>query len=305
MTDAVLPSWREGATRRALLDFFDRVEEIPPAERVAVFDNDGTLWCEKPQYPQLEFMLSEMKTAVADDSALAEQPEFRALLSNDRATLAEMGLERVVLALVDLHTGLTPEEFNERVAAFFAAARHPDRKVPYRQQRYQPMLELLKELRTHGFDCYIVTGGGSEFVRVVGEDFYGVKPEGVVGSQIAYDAERLENGALRLVRTGNIVASGVNEGAGKPPNIQRILGRRPVVAAGNSTGDAEMLEFAQSYDGPSLALIVDHDDADREYAYESKAASFESGESVLDMADRLGWIVASMKDDWATVFSHD
>lgn len=305
MTDAVLPSWREGATRRALLDFLDRVEEIPPADRVAVFDNDGTLWCEKPQYPQLEFMLSEMKAAVAADASLADQPEFRALLSNDNATLAEMGLERVVLALVDLHTGLTPEEFNERVAAFFAAARHSDRGVPYRQQRYLPMLELMEELRARGFDCYIVTGGGSEFVRVIGEDFYGVKPEGVVGSQIAYDVARLDDGSLRLVRTGNVVASGVNEGVGKPPNIQRILGRRPVVAGGNSAGDAEMLEFAQSYDGPSLALIVDHDDADREYAYESKAASFESGESVLDMADRLGWVVASIKDDWATVFADD
>ena len=305
MTDALLPSWRDGATRTAIVDFLDLVDEIPPADRVAVFDNDGTLWCEKPQYPQLEFMLSEMKAAVAKDASLGDQAEFRAILSGDRATLAEMGLERVVLALVDLHTGLTPEEFNERVAAFFASARHADRGVPYRQQRYQPMLELMDALRTRGIDCYIVTGGGSEFVRVVGEDFYGVKPEGVVGSQVAYDVARQDDGGLRLVRTGNIVASGVNEGEGKPTNIQRILGRRPVVAAGNSAGDAEMLEFAQSYDGPSLALIVDHDDAEREYAYESKAGSFEAEEGVLDMADRLGWVVASIKNDWATVFAGD
>jgi len=303
MTDELLPSWREGATRTAIVDVLGQVDEIPPAERVAVFDNDGTMWCEKPNYPQLEFMLGEMREAIAADAALADQAEFRALLSGDRDALSEMGLERVAMALVDLHRGLTPEAFNERVAAFFAEARHPERGVPYRQQRYQPMLELTNELRARGFDVYIVTGGGAEFVRVIGEEFYGVKPEGVVGSQIAYDIDRDPDGALRLVRTGNIVASGVNEGVDKPSNIQRILGRRPVVAGGNSAGDAEMLEFAQSYDGPSLALLVDHDDAEREYAYESKAGSFDTEESVLAMADRLGWLVASIKNDWATVFA--
>lgn len=303
MTDELLPSWREGATRTAIVDVLGQVDEIPPAERVAVFDNDGTMWCEKPNYPQLEFMLGEMREAIAADAALADQAEFRALLSGDRDALSEMGLERVAMALVDLHRGLTPEAFNERVAAFFAEARHPERGVPYRQQRYQPMLELTNELRARGFDVYIVTGGGAEFVRVIGEEFYGVKPEGVVGSQIAYDIDRDPYGALRLVRTGNIVASGVNEGVDKPSNIQRILGRRPVVAGGNSAGDAEMLEFAQSYDGPSLALLVDHDDAEREYAYESKAGSFDTEESVLAMADRLGWLVASIKNDWATVFA--
>lgn len=303
MTDEVLPSWREGATRAAIVGFLDQVDQIPPADRVAVFDNDGTMWCEKPNYPQFEFMLGEMRGAIAADAALADQTEFRALLSGDRDALAEMGLERVAMALVDLHRGLTPEAFNERVAAFFAEARHPDRGVPYRQQRYQPMLELMDVLRARGFDVYIVTGGGAEFVRVIGEEFYGVKPEGVVGSQIAYEIDRDADGALRLVRTGNIVASGVNEGIGKPSNIQRILGRRPVVAGGNSVGDAEMLEFAQSYDGPSLALLVDHDDAEREYAYESKAGSFDTEESVLALAARLGWVVASIKNDWATVFA--
>lgn len=302
MSDRLLPSWRDGATRSAIVSFLDRVDEIPPSERVAVFDNDGTMWCEKPQYTQLEFMLAELASAVDADDSLGEKPEFRALLNRDQDALAEMGLERVIFALVDLHTGLTPEEFDERVTGFFENARHPDRGVAYRAQRYQPMLELMDELRARGFDFYIVTGGGSEFVRVIAEEFYGVKPEGVVGSQVAYEIDRLDDGSLRLVRTGDVVTGGVNEGATKPTNIQRILGRRPVVAGGNSAGDAEMLQYAQSYDGPSLALLVDHDDAEREYAYESKAGTFETDESILETADRLGWVVASIKNDWSTVF---
>ncbi|MFW2335738.1 HAD family hydrolase [Ilumatobacter sp.] len=299
----LLPSWRNGATRSAIVSFLDRVHEIPPSERVAVFDNDGTMWCEKPQYTQLEFMLAELASAVGADDSLGAKPEFRALLDRDQEALAEMGLERVIFALVDLHTGLTPEAFDDRVTGFFENARHPDRGVAYRAQRYQPMLELMDELRARGFDFYIVTGGGSEFVRVIAEEFYGVKPEGVVGSQVAYEIDRLDDGSLRLVRTGDVVTGGVNEGATKPTNIQRILGRRPVVAGGNSAGDAEMLQYAQSYEGPSLALLVDHDDAEREYAYESKAGTFETDESILETADRLGWVVASIKNDWSTVFA--
>ena len=302
MTDRILPSWRDGATRDAILAFLDRVDEIPLEQRVAVFDNDGTMWAEKPNYTQLEFLLHELTTAIDADASLSERPEFRALLDHDRDALEEMGLERVVFALVDLHKGLTPEEFNARVAGFFATARHPDRGCLYRGQRYQPMLELMDELRAHGFDFYIVTGGGSEFVRVIAEEFYGVKPEGVVGSQVAYEIDPLDDGSLRLLRTADIVASGPNEGTTKPTNIQRILGRRPVVAGGNSAGDAEMLQYAESYDGPSLALLVDHDDAEREYAYESKAGTFESDETILETAARLDWTVVSMKNDWETVF---
>ena len=174
-----------------------------------------------------------------------------------------------MFALVDLHTGLTPEQFNARVGAFFAEATHPERGVPYRQQRYQPMLELMDELRSRGFDFYISTGGGADFVRVIGKDFYGVGPEGVVGSQVQYEIDRNDDGSLRLLRTGKVVDSGPNAGPDEPTNIQRILGRRPVFAGGNSAGDAEMLEFAMSYDGPSLSILVNHDDAEREYSYQS------------------------------------
>jgi len=302
MIDSVLPSWRVGATRTAIVDFLDRADVIPPTERVAVFDNDGTLWCEKPQYPQLVFMVGELRRAVEAEPSLGDREEYRAILSGDREALADLGLERVVFSLVDLHRGWTPEEFSAQVTAFFADYRHPDRGVPVRDLRYQPMLELIDELRGRGFDIYLVTAGGAEFVRVVSQDYYGVKPEGVVGSQIDYELVREESGALRLRRTSSAIG-GTNEGPVKPGSLQRLLGRRPVVAAGNSAGDSEMLEYAQTYDGPSLALLVDHDDPVREYAYESRSETFETSETILETAARLGWVVASIKNDWATVFT--
>ena len=302
MTARTLPSWRDGATRDAIVAFLDRVDEIPPDERVAVFDNDGTMWAEKPNYTQLEFFIVEMRAAIAADPSVGDRPEFRALIDHDIEALEAFGLERLATAFLDLFVGLTPEEFSAKVARFFAEQQHPS-GVPYRRQRYQPMLELMDELRSRGFDCYLVSGGGAEFLRVVSDEFYGVSPEGVVGSQIEYEFTRDDAGRPRLLRTDHVVGSGPNEGVTKVPNIHRILGRRPVVAGGNSAGDAEMLEYAMTYDGPSLALLVDHDDAEREYAYESVAGTFETDESILDTAARLGWTVASIRNDWATVFT--
>ena len=303
MSTPILPSWREGETRTAILAFLDQVDHIPPAQRVAVFDNDGTMWCEKPNYTQLEFILVELNKAVAEKPELGDNPEYRAILDGDTETLHAIGLEQLGASLMDLFAGITPAEFNAKVASFFANEVHPDRKVPYRKQRYRPMLELMDELRSRGFDFYIVSAGGAEFVRVIGEDFYGVKPEGVVGSQIDYEFSRGADDQVRLLRTNRLVAGGPNEGPGKPPNIQRILGRAPTVAGGNSAGDAEMLEYAMAQDGPSLALLVNHDDAEREYAYDSVAGTFATDESILDTAARLGWTVVSIKDDWATVFA--
>ena len=302
MTPLVLPSWRPGPTRSAIEDFLDRVDDIPLDHRVAVFDNDGTMWCEKPNYTQLEFFLLELQRATEADPQVGERSEYRAILDRDLETVQAMGLERIAMSLLDLFAGIPPEDYDARVAAFFAEQLHPDRGVPYRQQRYQPMLELIDELRAHRFDVYLVSAGGAEFVRVISRDFYAVAPEGVVGSQIDYDIGRDDAGELQLLRTNRLVASGPNEGPAKVPNIHRILGRRPVVAGGNSAGDAEMLEYATTYDGPSLALLVDHDDADREYAYESKAGTFETEETILETAARLNWTVVSMKDDWSTVF---
>ncbi|MEZ5380244.1 MAG: HAD family hydrolase [Microthrixaceae bacterium] len=300
MIDEPLPSWRAGATRSAILGFIEAADELAPTQRVAVFDNDGTLWCEKPNYPQLDFLAGELVRAVAAHPELAQRPEYQAVLTQDRQAMAEMGLPRIAFALLELCEGITPEEFDARVARFFARARHPDTGLPYPAMRYQPMLELVDALRTHEFRVFVVSGGGTEFVRAVSESFYGVRPEGVVGTQVAYDLTRVD-GRPRLVRTNEMIGD-PNEGETKITSIQRILGRRPILAAGNSAGDTEMLEYAMAVDGPSLALLVDHDDADREYAYESVAGTFESSEPITDTAARLGWTTVSMRSDWSRIF---
>ncbi|HSL73866.1 MAG TPA: HAD family hydrolase [Ilumatobacteraceae bacterium] len=296
-----LPSWSEGATRTAVLDFVDACRDVPVDDRVAVFDNDGTLWCEKPHYPQLLFMLDELRRAAAADPTLVQRPEYRALLDGDEVAQAEIGLERIAFALLELEVGLTPDEFDRRVADFFTRSRHPGRGVPYRSMRYQPMLELIDELRAHHFDVFIVTGGGAEFVRAISRSFYDVSPDAVVGSLVGYRFTRDGRGRPRLVRTGELFGE-VNEGEPKVTNIRRQLGRRPIFAAGNSPGDTEMLEDALAGDGPSLALLVDHDDPEREYAYEGRAGSFATEGSFPEVARQLGFTVVSMRDDWETVF---
>jgi phosphoserine phosphatase len=303
MTDDPLPSWNDGATKQAMLGFLAAARDVPVERRVAVLDNDGTLWCEKPNYPQLEFLLSELARAVRADATLARREEYRALIEGDTAAQSDLGLERIALALIELCAGISPEEFDERVREFFAVARHRDRGVAFAALRYQPMLELIDELRRAEFDVFLVTGGGTEFVRAIGIDFYGVTPERVVGTQASYDFVRDAEGRAGLIRNADLSAADANEGAAKVINIQREIGRRPIFAAGNSPGDAEMLDYAIAADGPTMALLVDHDDADREYRYESVAATFETTGTFLDIAAAHGWTVASMRNDWATVFA--
>ena len=299
--DVRLPSWNPGPTRTALIDFIDAADALPIEDRVAVFDNDGTLWCEKPAYPQLLFMLEELRRAIGADPSLAEREEYRAMIEHDRAAQAEIGLERIAFALLELCSGIGPEEFDERVGGFFANSRDAARGVPYIETRYQPMLELLDELRAHDFDVFIVTGGGAEFVRAISREFYDVSPDAVVGSLVGYEITRDAEGRPRLLRTTELFGE-VNEGAPKVSNIQLQLGRRPILAAGNSPGDAEMLEYALAAEGPTMALLVNHDDAEREYAYEGRAGSFETDGSFEETARGLGITVVSMRDDWATVF---
>ena len=305
MSAAMLPSWNDGATKQAIVDFLAAARGVPVADRVAVLDNDGTLWCEKPNYPQLEFLLGELARAVGADPSLAAREEYRALIEGDTAAQSELGLERIALALIELCAGISPEEFDASVRAFFDTARHRDRGVPLAEIRYQPMLELLDELRRAEFDVFIVTGGGTEFVRAIGDEFYGVAPERVLGTQASYDFVRDGDGRAGLIRNADLVAADANEGATKVVNIQRALGRRPIFAAGNSPGDGEMLDYTMAADGPTLALLVDHDDADREYRYEGVAATFETTGSFLDLAAAHGWTVASIRDDWATVYAAD
>ena len=301
MNLAKLPSWRPGPTREAIEMFLDGAEMLPIEKRVAVFDIDGTLWCEKPKYAMVEFLLAELRDAVADKPGLAQRPEYRAALDWDLTAIGRLGPVNVVLALVELHAGITPEAFEDRVRQHLATYRHADRDVPLSQTRYRPMLELIAELRARHFDVYLVTGSGTEYIRAVSPEFFGVKPEGVVGSQVGYELAR-DGGVPTLLRTRELLGD-PNEGAAKISNIQRLLGRRPILAAGNSAGDAEMLEYAQASEGPSLALLVEHDDGTREYDYQSLAGSFESDEPVTTTARRKGWTTISMRNDWDTIYA--
>lgn len=296
----LLPSWRPGPTRSAVVDFLAAADRIDLDRRVAVFDNDGTLWCEKPRYVQLDFLVHELAAAVERRPELTAVAEYAAVLSGDREAMAAMGLERVAMALVDLFTGLDPEAFDARVRRFLATTIHPELGVPYQRTVYRPMIELLHAMRASGFSTYIVTGGGTEFVRAISRQLYGIEPEGIVGTLVAYDVVRTD-GRLGLVRT-NEVHGEVNEGEAKVANLQQALGRRPIFAAGNSIGDGAMLEYATAAAGPTMAVLIDHDDEEREYAYESEAATFEAAEPVTTTASRLGWTVVSMRRDWERIF---
>lgn len=297
---ALLPSWRPGGVRDAVLSFIEASSTVPPAQKVAVFDNDGTLWCEKPGYFQLAFFLDELRRAVATDPKLAERAEYHALLSHDEAAIADFGLPRIALALAELCAGLTAEEFRDRSARFLLQAPHPTLGRPFAAAVYQPMLELLEVLRAHGFATFIVSGGGTEFVRAVSQQLYGVPPEGVVGTLIEYEYLNLD-GIPALRRTGRVFGD-ANEGPVKVVNIQQHLGRRPVFAAGNSAGDREMIEWAMAGSGPSLGMLIDHDDAEREFAYESVAGTFETTERIVDIGRQEDWTVVSMRHDWSTIF---
>jgi phosphoserine phosphatase len=298
----LLPSWNDGPVRRAVIEFLDASAAVPVDQRVAVFDNDGTLWCEKPNYVQLLFMLDQLHRAAAADPSLIERPEYRALLEQDATTQAELGLAAIVVALVELCAGIEPVEFDRRVRTFFESARHPDLDVPFIALRYTPMLELIDELRARDFTVFIATGGGTEFVRAISNEFYGVDRERVVGSAVGYRVTRDEHDRPVLLRTAELFGD-VNEGSAKVSNIQRALGRRPIFAAGNSPGDSDMLDYALTAPGPSMAMLLDHDDGDREYAYESRAGSFDSDGSIAAIGRLRGWNVVSMRDDWAEVFS--
>jgi phosphoserine phosphatase len=299
-----LPSWRPGSTRDAVEAFLAAAEEVPVVDRVAYFDNDGTLWCERPSYVQLDFFLDALRKRVTEDPSIGERAEFAAVLSGDRAAVTGIGLERIALALASLFEGLTPQEFTSAAREFMDRAAHPTLGRPTRSVTYQPMAELIAELRRRDFTVGIVTGGGTEFVRAISDDLYGVPAELVVGTLIGYDVSRDGQGPPVIRRTSGLLGA-ANEGSAKVANIQTQLGRRPILAAGNSGGDREMLEWAQASmaaGSPSLALLIDHDDAEREFHYTSTAQTFAETEPITDVGARLGWTIVSMARDWDVVF---
>ena len=300
----VLPSWNDAAARARLVAFVQTVTDprgqgyVAPAERIAVFDNDGTLWSEQPAYFQLAFAIDRVRALAPKHPEWRTKQPFQGVLEGDIKAVAATG-ERGLLELVmATHANLTTEEFAAVVRDWVATARHPTLKRPYTELVYQPMLELLSYLRANGFKTYIVSGGGVEFMRVFAEQVYGVPPEQVIGSSIATEYE-VRNGKPVIVRQPKI--DFIDDKAGKPVAINKFIGRRPIAAFGNSDGDFQMLEWTTAGAGPRLAVIVHHDDAGREFAYDrgSHIGKLERG---LDEGPRRGWTIVSMKDDWKTLY---
>jgi phosphoglycolate phosphatase-like HAD superfamily hydrolase len=299
-----LPSWNEGAARRAIVEFVRAVTDedsgdfVQARDRVAVFDNDGTLWCEQPLYFQAVFLLDQFKAAAPAHPEWKEKPAFAALTSGDRDAIAKVGLKPVMELVAAANSGMTVAEYQQSIRGWLASARHPRFKRPYTGLVYKPMQELLAYLRDYGFKTYIVSGGGIEFMRGFAEDAYGIPPEQVVGS-ISEVKFEVRDGEPVLVRGPKVEF--VDDGPGKPVGIYRAIGRRPLAAFGNSDGDLQMLQFTAAGEGRRLALIVHHDDAEREYAYD-RASRIGQLDKALDEAKARGWVVVSMKGDWKQVF---
>jgi hypothetical protein len=299
-----LPSWNDGAARQSIVAFVAKVTRegsagyVPPAERIAVFDNDGTLWSEQPAYVQLAFALDRVKALAPQHPEWQAQEPFASLLRGDVASALAGGEKAIAEIIMATHAGTTSEEFATIVKDWLATARHPVTGRPYTGMVYQPMLELLDYLRANGFKSFIVSGGGIEFMRPWTERVYGIPPEQVVGSSIRTKYE-LRDGQPVLVRLPEL--DFVDDKAGKPVGINQHIGRRPILAFGNSDGDFEMLEWTTSGEGPRLGVIVHHDDAGREYAYDRKShiGRLDRG---LDEAGQRGWVLVSMKDDWRAIY---
>ena len=299
-----LPSWSEGTTKQSIVDFVARVSDpaspafVPEAERIAVFDNDGTLWSEQPAYFQLFFAIDRVKALAPGHPEWETKQPFKAVLDGDMEALAATGKHGLLELVMASHAGMTTVEFEAAATDWIATAKHPTTGRPYTEMVYQPMLELLDYLRANGFKTFIVSGGGIEFMRPWTEGVYGIPPEQVVGSSIKTVFEMRDDGPV-LVRLPEI--DFIDDKEGKPVGINSHIGRRPIAAFGNSDGDLQMLQWTAAGDGPSFCLYVHHTDAEREWAYdrESHIGRLDKG---LDQAEARGWTVVDMKDDWKVVF---
>ncbi len=302
-----LTSWNDGPAKQAITRFVASVTDpnssayVAPEQRIAVFDNDGTLWAEQPLYFQLLFAVDRVR-AMADEHPewQAEQP-FKAILEGDREALGQVSEHDIVQIVMATHAGMTVDEFGGQVADWLATARHPRFDQPFTRMAYQPMLELLDYLRANDFKTFIVSGGGIDFMRVFTDQVYGIPPEQVVGSSGVTQFE-LRDGEAVLVKLPEIEF--VDDKEGKPVGIGRFIGRRPIAAFGNSDGDLAMLQYTAAGDGPSFMALVHHDDADREWAYD-RDSSIGHLDQALDEARERGWTVVSMKNDWKRVFPFD
>lgn len=299
-----LPSWNEGAAKKAILDFVAAAVDpasdgfVPEAERIAVFDNDGTLWAEQPVYFQVLFAMDRAAALAAQDPAWAATPALAAAAAGDlHAVMA--GGEAALLDVVNAtHAGMTVETFIATVAAWFETARHPTTGLRYDRMTYQPMVEVLEHLRANGFETYIVSGGGIDFVRAFAETAYGIPPQNVIGSQGGLAFEVVD-GTPSVMKTPEIFF--IDDKGGKPVGIARHIGRRPVFVVGNSDGDLAMAQWAAAGAGPRFALFVHHTDAAREWAYD-RESHVGRLDAALDAAQPKGWTVVDMARDWARIW---
>ncbi|TCL67151.1 HAD family hydrolase [Rhizobium sp. BK251] len=302
-----LGSWNDTSAKSRIMDFVRATTAeggagyVAPEDRIAVFDNDGTLWSEQPFYVQLSFMLDRVKALAPQHPEWTSKEPFKSILEGDLKGVARGGEKGIVELGMETHAGMTTDEFNSIVADWLATARHPQTGKPYDQMTFLPMRELLDYLRANGFKTYIVSGGGVEFMRPMTQRAYGIPPEQVVGSTIVTEYALVGDTPV-LQRLPKI--DFVNDGPGKPAAINKFIGRRPIFAAGNSDGDYEMLRWVTAGDGPHFAMIVHHTDGEREYAYD-RDSEFGRLDKALDEAGGRGWLVVDIKDDWKRIYAFE
>jgi len=302
-----LPSWNDTENTIAIIDFVSRVTDpagpdfVPEAERIAVFDNDGTLWSEQPMYFQLFFAIDRVKALAPEHPEWTTTQPFQAVLEDDIEGVLAAGEHGLIELVMATHAGMTTAEFEAVVTDWIATARHPTTGRLFTDMVYQPMLELLDYLRTNGFKTFIVSGGGIEFMRPWTSAVYGVPPEQVVGSSIVTEFE-MRDGVPVLVRQPKLFF--IDDKGGKPVGINSHIGRRPIAAFGNSDGDLQMLQYTTIGNSPGLGVYIHHDDAEREWAYDRESHIGRLSEG-LDQAPERGWLVISMKDDWRTIYPEE
>ncbi len=303
--DDPLPSWNDGPVKRSILDFITRTTTpggpawVQVPERIACFDNDGTLWTEQPVYFQVAFAVDRIKALADRHPEWRTQEPFRSVLADDRAALAALGLKAIVEVIEAAHAGMTTEEFTRTVVDWLATARHPRFDRPYTDLVYQPMIELLGLLRARQFKTFIVSGGGIEFMRPWTERIYGIPPEQVVGTSSVTRFELRPDGTPVLMKEAKVEF--IDDGPGKPIGINRFIGRRPVLAFGNSDGDQQMLEWTAAGNGARFMGLVHHTDSVREYAYD-RPSPVGQLDKAWDEALRRGWTIVDMKKDWKVIY---
>lgn len=300
-----LPSWNTTENKDRIIEFVAEVTDpnspdyVTPAERIAVFDNDGTLWAEQPVYFQFIFAMDRLAELAEHDPSILTSPTLQAAAQGDLATVLQGGHEALIEVVNASHSGVSVEAFQEAVADWLQTARHPETDLPYDQMTYQPMVELLRYLRDEGFKTYIVSGGGLHFMRVFAQDAYGIPPEQILGTygETTYDTE---SGTPVIAKAPGIAF--IDDKDGKPINIERTIGRRPILAGGNSDGDYAMMEWTTAGDGPRLGVLIHHTDAEREWAYDRDSAVGRLIDG-LDKGPDLGWVIVDMANDWSRVYT--